>query len=161
MATAVEIAVRDGRTGGGAYTSAAIFRAAGLTLGTATAWIVAALPMAVQPVFLLACAFGAAGVGNLLQSDQTRLPYWRFFPRDQEHELLDRCAAIQEVSALTYREADILYLLAKGLNAAVVADAMSLSPHTVKTHMKHIYARMGVHTQQEIISTTQGGDEMM
>lgn len=52
---------------------------------------------------------------------------------------------------LTNRETDILLLLAQGRDAQFVSDALYLSRNTVKSYQKSIYAKLGVHSKQEII----------
>lgn len=41
--------------------------------------------------------------------------------------------------------------LARGRSAAFIADELVCSPATVRTHMKNIYAKLGVHSKQELI----------
>lgn len=52
---------------------------------------------------------------------------------------------------LTNRESDILQLLAQGRDAAYISETLYLSRNTVKSYQKSIYAKLGVHSKQEII----------
>ena len=52
---------------------------------------------------------------------------------------------------LTNRESDILQLLAQGRDAAYISETLFLSRNTVKSYQKSIYAKLGVHSKQEII----------
>lgn len=45
---------------------------------------------------------------------------------------------------LTPREIEVLQLLAQGLSNKAIADALVLSPRTVKTHLRHVYRKFGV-----------------
>lgn len=45
---------------------------------------------------------------------------------------------------LTARELEVLVLVAQGLTAAGVAARLELSPATVKTHLHHLYEKLGV-----------------
>ena len=45
---------------------------------------------------------------------------------------------------LTPREHEILRWVARGKSNAVIADILSISPHTVDAHIRHIYAKLGV-----------------
>ncbi len=45
---------------------------------------------------------------------------------------------------LSERETEILRMLSKGLNYKEIAEKVFLSPHTVKTHIKNIYAKLHV-----------------
>lgn len=52
---------------------------------------------------------------------------------------------------LTAREEEILLQLARGRSAAFIADDLVCSPATVRTHTKSIYAKLNVHSKQELI----------
>ena len=56
---------------------------------------------------------------------------------------------------LTKRECSILDSIARGGSYAKVADALGLSIGTVQTHIKHIYAKLGVHSRTEAILEAQ------
>lgn len=47
-------------------------------------------------------------------------------------------------------------MLARGRSAPFIAQELVISPNTVKTHVKHIYAKLGAHSQQEIIDLVDG-----
>ena len=46
--------------------------------------------------------------------------------------------------ALTEREQEVLALAAEGLSAARIGERLFLSPATVKTHLAHLYEKLGV-----------------
>jgi DNA-binding NarL/FixJ family response regulator len=48
------------------------------------------------------------------------------------------------VEPLTVRETEVLRLLARGLTNGQIADALVVSPGTVKNHVGHIIAKLGV-----------------
>ncbi|MEM9000003.1 MAG: response regulator transcription factor [Bacteroidota bacterium] len=52
---------------------------------------------------------------------------------------------------LSERETEILKMLAKGMNYKEIAEALFLSPHTVKTHIKNIYSKLHVKNRAEAI----------
>lgn len=52
-------------------------------------------------------------------------------------------------AALTQRELEVLRLIARGLNNAAVADALSVSVHTVKFHLGSIYRKLGASNRTE------------
>lgn len=62
-----------------------------------------------------------------------------------------RCRELAAEHGLTNRETDILELLAQGRDAQFVSEALFLSRHTVKSYQKSIYAKLGVHSKQEVI----------
>jgi DNA-binding NarL/FixJ family response regulator len=50
-------------------------------------------------------------------------------------------------SVLTRRELDVLALVADGKSNKVIAGQLNLSEHTVKLHLHHIIAKLGVHNR--------------
>ena len=51
---------------------------------------------------------------------------------------------------LSPRETDILVLLAWGKSAKRIEELMGISPNTVKTHVRHIYSKLGIHSRAEL-----------
>ena len=47
------------------------------------------------------------------------------------------------------RELTVLALYSEGLSALEIADVFVISPHTVRTHIKNAYRRLGVHSREE------------
>ena len=45
----------------------------------------------------------------------------------------------------------MLLPLARGHNAQAISNELSITKGTVQTHVKHIYAKLGLHSQQELI----------
>lgn len=58
---------------------------------------------------------------------------------------------VAEGAGLTPREADVLRCLAMGYDAGKVADTLSISWHTVRTHTTSLYAKLNVHSKREVI----------
>jgi NarL family two-component system response regulator LiaR len=50
---------------------------------------------------------------------------------------------------LTERERDVLALLVEGLNNRQIADRLVVSPSTIKSHVSHILAKLGVTSRTE------------
>lgn len=61
------------------------------------------------------------------------------------------CEELSDEYGLTQRESELLKLLAQGRDAAYVENELFLSRNTVKSYMKSIYAKLGVHSKQELI----------
>lgn len=78
---------------------------------------------------------------------------WAAAPRDA---VLEACGKLCDRCGLTKREAEVLVLLARGKNAVAVQDELGLSYSTVKTHKQSIYAKLGVHSQQELLLLVEG-----
>lgn len=53
---------------------------------------------------------------------------------------------------LSEREREIVALVGRGYSATSVADKLVISPHTVNTHVQHIYAKLGIHKRSELIA---------
>jgi len=53
--------------------------------------------------------------------------------------------------ALTDRELRVLVYLPTNLSAQEIGRELHLSVHTVKTHMSHLYAKLGVHRRSQAI----------
>lgn len=58
---------------------------------------------------------------------------------------------LAEVHSLTPRESDILLLIAQGRRAPEMIDSLGVSMGTVRTHVKHLYAKLGVHSYAEAV----------
>jgi DNA-binding NarL/FixJ family response regulator len=62
------------------------------------------------------------------------------------------------VSALTDRESEVLTLVARGLSNDEIAERLSLSIETVKTHVKHVYTKLGTRDRaQAVIAAYESG----
>ena len=66
------------------------------------------------------------------------------------------CDQVIAQFGLTPREGDVLRLLARGRTSPVIQEKLVLSHNTVKTHVRHIYAKLGIHSQQELIDIVEG-----
>lgn len=62
-----------------------------------------------------------------------------------------KCETIANRYLLSKKETEVLFLLAKGRNAAIIQETLFISEGTARTHMRHIYKKLDVHTQQELI----------
>ena len=61
-------------------------------------------------------------------------------------------AAVGDVSVLTEREKQIADLLLKGKTGKLIAAELYLSENTVKTHIKNIYAKLGVRRKSDLFN---------
>lgn len=57
---------------------------------------------------------------------------------------------IPQISSLTYREQEILKLLIDGNKNKQIANALYITESTVKTHLLHIFRKLGVHKRHQI-----------
>lgn len=123
-------------------------------------------------VAIMVCLL-AASMGFLLTDD---IPKIRPFFSDLEPENTKRAANIKKVAApmrdeaaqaldwnqriahhlqeeyhLTQREAEITIPLSQGRSTTYIAATLYLSDNTVRTYVKNIYAKMDIHSKQDLI----------
>lgn len=67
-------------------------------------------------------------------------------PRER---LIDRCERLAEEYALTEREREMLMLICQGKTRTQIEQELFLSQNTVKTHIRHLYGKLGVHSKEE------------
>jgi DNA-binding NarL/FixJ family response regulator len=60
-------------------------------------------------------------------------------------------AAVDSYSLLTEREKEVLQLVAEGLKASRVAERLGISVRTVETHRAHLAAKLGLHSQNDVV----------
>ena len=94
----------------------------------------------VEASHVAACAAAAAETN----SDQLE-------PEQSAETIDDRCERIGLARGLTPREREIFAMLAKGRNGRFIMEHYVISRNTVKSHIKHIYTKLDVHSQQELI----------
>jgi DNA-binding NarL/FixJ family response regulator len=57
----------------------------------------------------------------------------------------------RQLPALSTREREVVDLVISGLRNREIADRMGITEKTVKTHLTHVYQRLGVSTRREMI----------
>ena len=62
-----------------------------------------------------------------------------------------RCRELAASYGLTEREDEVFALLARGKNATRVSEELAITKNTLKYHVRHIYEKCGIHSQQELI----------
>lgn len=74
---------------------------------------------------------------------------------EQEEERIGRykrrCLALANMCLLSRRETEVLFLLAKGYNTKMIQEQLFISAGTANTHMRHVYRKLDVHSQQDLI----------
>ena len=76
--------------------------------------------------------------------------------QQSEEELFElRCNEISDLYQLSPREFEILRYLAKGRNAGYIQEKLTISPHTVKSHIYSIYRKTDIHSQQKLMDFVQ------
>lgn len=73
-------------------------------------------------------------------------------PLPAAFESLDAgCERLGAERGLTAREVEVLQLLVKGRSKSYIAETLFVSENTVRSHSKHIYQKLGVHSKQEVL----------
>ncbi len=80
--------------------------------------------------------------GSVIQPRLARRLLRHFQAQDQE----------EGAPRLTPRETEILGLIARGLSNREAAEALGVSPATVRTHLEHIYAKLDVSNRTEAVT---------
>lgn len=62
-----------------------------------------------------------------------------------------KCETVANTYLLSRRETEIMFFLAKGHNAAYIQEKLYISEGTAKTHIRHVYKKTNVHSQQELM----------
>jgi DNA-binding NarL/FixJ family response regulator len=97
----------------------------------------------------------AAGATYLQPSLGVELARWHG-PRDTARELSptgglnDRLRGLG--SDLTFREHEMLQLMAAGLGNKEIAEQLSLSLHTIRNHVQNVLAKLGAHSKLEAVA---------
>lgn len=73
-------------------------------------------------------------------------------------QLDENCAHLSDEFGLTAREREVFVLLAHGRNGRYIMDHLIISRNTAKSHIKHIYSKLGVHSHQELIDLATSGE---
>lgn len=70
--------------------------------------------------------------------------------RHWQHSHPDR-APDPRAPSLTARELEVLQQVARGFSYAEIAQRLGVAPTTVQTHVRGVYAKLGVHTKTEAV----------
>lgn len=68
------------------------------------------------------------------------------------------CELVANRYLLSKKETEVLFLLAKGRNAAYIQEQLYISEGTARTHMRHIYQKLDIHSQQELMDLVENAE---
>ena len=63
----------------------------------------------------------------------------------------DACKRLGHDSGLTDRELEVMELICKGRSKGYIAESLCISENTVRSHARHLYTKVGVHSKQELL----------
>ncbi len=99
-----------------------------------------------------ACFISDAHIKNMAKSEAALIDEMRVATPQGEVKLHSlRCRKIADTYLLSKRESEILFYLAKGRRSSYIQKELTLSEGTVRTHMRSIYRKLNVHSQQELM----------
>ena len=87
---------------------------------------------------------------------------FRRHPRQPRTRPLPEVASVNaaRVIANTYllsrRESEVMYYLARGYKSSHIQQQLYISEGTAKTHIRHIYRKLNIHSQQDLIHLIDG-----
>lgn len=58
---------------------------------------------------------------------------------------------VRDVDGLTAREAEVLVLIAQGLSNGDIAERLTITDHTVKTHINRLFTKMGLRDRAQAV----------
>ena len=76
-------------------------------------------------------------------------------------DIMAYCQKLAQDSGLTPREAEILALIALGRSAKYIAEELLISYNTTRTHIRHVYEKLNIHSKQELIDLVLFGSGLM
>jgi DNA-binding CsgD family transcriptional regulator len=62
------------------------------------------------------------------------------------------CDEVAGASGLSPREAEVFRLMVRGRDANYICEVLFVSHHTIKSHIYHIYQKIDIHSQQQLIT---------
>ena len=76
---------------------------------------------------------------------------------NDDSQLEERCVATGRKFGLSQREDEVLRLTVAGYSPVRIAEELTISPETVRTHKKRIYAKLEVHSHDELMRLVRTG----
>lgn len=65
------------------------------------------------------------------------------------------CKRIGSEHGLTDRETEVMRLICLGRSKAYIAESLSISENTVRSHARHLYSKLGAHSKQDLLDMVQ------
>ena len=147
----------------------------GLAVGTAQLSIAAGRTLALTPALAALVEHPLTAITCVISLLAFSLAaifisYLRFFAKSKDHRYTDApdemgdsittsvaltdasLELLRETFALSEREFQVIGEFSTGRSARYIADCYMLSEHTVKSHLRRAYAKMEIHSRQELLN---------
>lgn len=112
------------------------------------------LPGAETGALLSLMSFSLLTAALFLVSQSNLMEAWGMVrPGDSPDDADTTTIACQQLTrqfALSARESEVLNLLAEGKTRNEISNDLTLSEETIKTHIRHLYQKLGVHSRKEL-----------
>ena len=130
---------------------------AGLLLGRFALLVGGLTPATVYACMLVAVLAVFVAMGAVF-NERVLMETMDILPLERRERFQDKCRLIIERYGLSEREGEIMIMFAKGRNLAYIQDKLFISKSTVSTHRQHIYKKLGIHSQQELLDLVQAAN---
>jgi DNA-binding CsgD family transcriptional regulator len=87
-------------------------------------------------------------------------PRWIVFQFDPERQVILVAAILAQELGISAREAEVAAHLSTGKSLKHISQCLGVSDHTVRTHLKTIYAKTGLRSQAELVRRVVTGPAM-
>lgn len=93
------------------------------------------------------------GVMAIVLKDHSTSTAWGFLPIPVRSNQRYRtaCENVRAEYGLTPRELDIMSMVGRGRNGTYIQEKLVISKSTYQTHMRNLYKKLDIHTDQELI----------
>lgn len=121
-----------------------------------------AFPDFIQPIALVVMAGSLIAVMCIFFSEKHVTSQWGVVLKHpiaddlelymEKNRLGIKCKELADDHGLTARESEILLLIARGRHLSQIAGELNISNNTVKTHTRHIYAKLAVNSRRALMA---------
>lgn len=108
------------------------------------ALLITCVSVAGMLILVMSYVFREQGLNRLYASPRVEEP-------KETNRISETCSELRNEFGLSEREQEVLELLAQGRSIPYIVKLLGVSTSTAKTHARHIYQKLGIHTKQELL----------
>ena len=108
------------------------------------ALLITCVSVAGMLILVMSYVFREQGLSRLYESPRVEEP-------KETNRISETCSELRNEFGLSEREQEVLGLLAQGRSIPYIVKLLGVSTSTAKTHARHIYQKLGIHTKQELL----------